>query len=388
MTDRPDRPDRPIQGGVEGTLIRGGTSRGLFCREDELPPAGPVRDALLVELFGSPDPIQVDGIGGGESHTSKAMIVEPSDRDGADVAYTFGQVEVDTPTVAWGANCGNLTAAIGVYALREGMVPAREPRTDLTLYNTNTGTTVEQSVPVRGGEPDVYGEHAVDGVPGTGARVDSTFVDPAGPDGAFPTGDRREAVVTDDGEYEVTILDVTNPNVFVRASDLGLSGTELPAAIEADADLMARIERVRGAAAARLGYVEDPADAAAESPERPFLQLIAPPASYDRSTGGRVEASGIDVTGRIMSNGHPHHAYAMTGAMCLGAAAHLDGTVPAAVAGPVDGEVRIGHPKGTITVGTDVVDGRVAGVTMRRTARPLFQGTVYHRYVDDLASLR
>lgn len=383
-----DDPTPSIQGGVEATLIRGGTSRGLFCREDELPPAGPVRDALLVELFGSPDPIQVDGIGGGESHTSKAMIVEPSDRDGVDVAYTFGQVEVEEPTVAWGANCGNLTAAIGVYALREGLVPAAEPRTELTLYNTNTGTVVEQRLPVREGEPDVYGEYAVDGVPGTGARVDSTFVDPAGPDGAFPTGNRREVVATDDGEYEVTIADVTNPNVLVRAADLGLSGTELPAAIEADADLMARIERLRGAAAVRLGYVERAADAAAESPERPFLQLLAPPASYGRSTGGRVEADGIDVTGRIMSNGHPHHAYAMTGAMCLGAAAHLDGTIPSEVVGAADGEVRIGHPKGRIAVGAAVDGGRVAGVTMRRTARPLFHGTVYHRYVDELAALR
>ncbi|MFB6302544.1 MAG: 2-methylaconitate cis-trans isomerase PrpF family protein [Haloferacaceae archaeon] len=384
----PNQSERPIQGGVEGTLIRGGTSRGLFCREDELPPAGPTRDALLVELFGSPDSIQVDGIGGGESHTSKAMIVEPTDRDGADIAYTFGQVEVEEPTVAWGANCGNLTAAIGVYALREGMVRPREPTTDLTLYNTNTGTTVEQTVPVRKGEPDVYGEYAVDGVPGTGARVDSTFVDPAGSDGALPTGRAKESLDVDGEAYPVSLVDVTNPNVFVRAADLGLSGVELPAAIEADADLMARIERVRGAAAARLGVVDDPADAATESPEVPFLQIVSPPQSYGCSTEGRVESADVDVTGRIMSNGHPHHAYAMTGAMCLGAAAHLDGTIPDEVADPVDGEVRIGHPKGRITVGTDVDGGHVAGVTMRRTARPLFHGAVYYRYVADLAALR
>lgn len=382
-----DSPTAP-QGAVEGTLIRGGTSRGLFLREAELPPSGDVRDALLVELFGSPDPIQVDGIGGGKSHTSKAMIVEPSDRDGVDVAYTFGQIEVEEPTVAWGANCGNLTAAIGVYALREGMVPADEPTTDLTLFNTNTGTTVEQTVPVRGGDPAVYGDYAIDGVPGTGARIDSTFVDPAGPDGALPTGRERERIEVDGEACEVSIVDVTNPNVFVRAADLGLAGTELPDAIEADADLLARIERIRGAAAARLGFVDDPAEAASESPEVPFLQIVSPPQSYEGSTGERVEASEIDVTGRIMSNGHPHHAYAMTGAMCLGAAARLSGTVPNAVVGPGEGELRLGHPKGEVAVGVDVEGDRVRGVTMSRTARALFHGSVYYRYVGALDALR
>ncbi|MFB6081145.1 MAG: 2-methylaconitate cis-trans isomerase PrpF family protein [Haloferacaceae archaeon] len=384
----PVDPDPTSWGAVEGTLVRGGTSRGLFLRETRLPPPGAVRDALLVELFGSPDTIQVDGIGGGESHTSKAMIVEPSARAGADVEYTFGQVEVEEPAVAWGANCGNLTAAIGVYAILEGMVDAREPATDLTLYNTNTGTTVEQTVPVREGEPDVYGDYAIDGVPGTGARVDSTFVDPAGSAGALPTGTEREVLDAGGTAYDVSIVDVTNPNVFVRAADLGLAGTELPDAIEGDADLMAEIERIRGAAAVRLGYVDDPADAATESPEVPFLQLVSPPRSYDCSTEGRVDANEIDVTGRIMSNGHPHHAYAMTGAMCLGAAARLPGTVPNEVIGPGEGDLRIGHPKGQVAVGADVDDGRVAGVTMSRTARPLFHGSVYYRYVGELAALR
>ncbi|MFB6160189.1 MAG: 2-methylaconitate cis-trans isomerase PrpF family protein [Haloferacaceae archaeon] len=375
-------------GRIEGTLVRGGTSRGLFLREDQLPPAGDVRDALLVELFGSPDPIQVDGIGGGKSHTSKAMIVEPSGREGVDVDYTFGQVEVEEPTVAWGANCGNLTAAIGVYALLEGMVPATEPATELRLYNTNTGTTVDQTVPVRDGEPDVYGEFAIDGVPGAGARIDSSFLDPAGPDGSLPTGEATETLDADGDPVEASIVEVTNPNVFVRAADLGLSGTELPAAIEADDDLMARIERIRGHAARRLGLVDDPAAAARVTPEVPFLQIVSEPQSYDCSIDDRVEASEVDVTGRIMSNQHPHHAYAMTGAMCLGAAARLPGTIPNEILGPGTGEVRIGHPKGRVAVGVDVEGDTVNSVTMRRTARPLFHGDVYYRYVGELESLR
>ncbi|AKH97376.1 2-methylaconitate cis-trans isomerase PrpF family protein [Halanaeroarchaeum sulfurireducens] len=380
--------DHDLIGHVEGTLIRGGTSRGLFFREAALPPAGEVRDALLVEVFGSPDPIQVDGIGGGNSHTSKAMIVEPSTREGVDVEYTFGQIAIEESSAAWDANCGNLTAAIGVYALEEELVTPEEPATTMTLYNTNTGTSVEQTVPVRAGEPDVYGDFTIDGVPGSGARIDSAFLDPAGPDGTFPTGDRRETLTVDGDSFEVSIVDVTNLNVFVRAADLGLSGTELPAEIEADDDLMARIERVRGHAASRLGLVEDPADAASVTPEVPFLQIVSEPQSYDCSIDDRVEADSIDVTGRIMSNQHPHHAYAMTGAMCLGAAARLDGTLPNDILGPGSGEVRIGHPKGTVAVGVDVEDDRVESVTMRRTARPIFHGALYYRYVDELEALR
>ena len=369
-------------------MVRGGTSRGLFLREDQLPPPGDVRDALLVELFGSPDSIQVDGLGGGNSHTSKAMIVEPSDSEGIDVEYTFGQVEIEEPTVAWGANCGNLTAAIGVYAILEGMVPAREPTTDLTLYNTNSGTRVDQTVPVRDGEPEVYGDYAIDGVPGTGARVDSTFLDPSGSDGPLPTGQTRETLDVDGEAVEGSIVDVTNPNVFVRADDLGMAGTELPAEIRADDDLLARIERIRGHAARRLGFVDDPADAATKSPEVPFLQIVSAPRPYEGSNGERVGADETDVTGRMVSNGRPHHAYAMTGAMCLGAAARLPGTIPNAVVGEGSGDLTVGHPKGRVTVGVEVRGDRVESVTMRRTARPLFHGSVYYRYVGALEALR
>lgn len=380
--------DAALLGSVEGTLIRGGTSRGLFFRDAELPDAGPVRDALLIELFGSPDPIQVDGIGGGNSHTSKAMIVEPSDRANSDVDYTFGQIAIDEPTVAWDANCGNLTAAIGVYALREGMVPATEPETEVTLYNTNTGTRVDQTVPVRGGEPDVYGEFVVDGVPGTGARIDSAFLDPAGRHGVFPTGEPRETLPIDGDSIEVSIVDITNLTVFVRAADLGLSGTELPGRIAGDEELMARLERVRGHAAARLGLVDDPGKAAQESPELPFLQLISEPQSYDCSIEDTVAANELDLTGRMLSNQHPHHAYAMTGAMCVGAAAHLPGTVPNEFLEERADELTVGHPKGTVTVGVDVERGQVESVTMRRTARLLFEGSLYYRYVDELEALR
>lgn len=383
------------QGSVDGRLIRGGTSRGLFVRESALPVDlnDELIDPLALELFGSPDPIQVDGIGGSHSHTSKLMVVSPSDRPGVSVDYTFGQVAVDRPVVDWGGNCGNLTSAIGAFAILEGMVDATEPTTDLTLYNTNTDTRIEQSIPVTNGRPAVAGDYAIDGVAGTGARIDSAFCDPAGGvlGSLFPTGNAVDEVTVDGEPIEVSLVDVTNPCVYVRATDLGLSGTELPDELTATPGLLERLERIRGTVCEEIGRVERAADAATVSPTVPFIAAVSPPQEYDQSNGGRVAAADIDVTARIVTTQTPHHAYAMTGAMCLAAAARLPGTIPNEVvrATPGDAAVRIGHPKGRIAV--DVTTGgdrSVERVTVGRTARPIMDGSVYYRYVGDLAALR
>ncbi len=377
------------QGSIEGTLLRGGTSRGLYVTPDQLPAAGDRRDDLLIELFGTPDPLQIDGIGGGNSHTSKVMIVSDSERPDADVDYTFGQVGIDTEVVDWSGNCGNLTSGVGPYAILSGLIDATEPSAEVCLYNTNTGTYVDQVIPIVDGGPAVRGDYRVDGIPGTGARVDSYFRDPGGSvtGRLLPTGRRTESLRVDGDEYTVSIVDAANPNVFVRARDLGLDGTELPAELD-DPDLLSRIELLRGAACERLRLVDDRRDAADERAAVPQIAVVSEPQSYERVSGERVDADGIDITARIVTTQTPHHSYATTGAMCLAAATRIDGTLPAAFtrdASPEDDpvDVTIGHPKGTITIGVETAtrDGAPAieRVRVGRTARRLVEGEMYYR---------
>lgn len=386
MTDDTDQ----RQGSVRGRLVRGGTSKGFFVRERELPDVdGDLLDTLVLELYGTPDPLQVDGIGGSHSHTSKLMIVRPSERDGVDVDYTFGQVAIEKPVVDWSGNCGNLTGAIGTFAIKEGLIEPSSSPAEVTLYNTNTETVIEQTIPLDDGTPTPYGEYAIDGVPGTGARVDSTFLEPAG--GVFgsltPTDDLAETVTVEGEEYEVSVLDVTNPCVFVRADAVGLSGTELPQEISETPGLLDTLELIRGAVCERLGLVEDATAAQMERPTIPFIAVVSKPQSYNCSVDKSVAAEDIDVTARIITTQTPHHAYAMTGAMCLAAASQLPGTVPNQVARRETDRVTIGHPKGTISVGVSTSDDQVESVTVSRTAREIMHGTLFYRYVDGLEEL-
>lgn len=377
------------QGTVAGKLLRGGTSKGLYVTPDQLPPAGEERDRLLVELFGTPDPLQIDGIGGGNSHTSKVMVVDEADRPDVDVAYTFGQVAVENPTVDWSGNCGNLTSGVGPFAILAGLVAPVEPVTELRLYNTNTDTVVEQTVPVVDGAPAVSGDYGIDGVPGTGARIDSHFRDPGGAvtGELLPSGNLVDEVTVEGETYEVSLVDVANLNVFLRARDLGLGGTELPEGMDAP-ELLERIELVRGAACELLGLVDDPRDAVTERAAIPQIALVSEPQPYDTAAGDRVDAADVDVTSRIVTTQTPHHSYAMTGAMCLAAATQLEGSIPSEfVRDAAATDVTIGHPKGRITVGveTATVDGdqTVAGVRVGRTARLLVDGEMYYRQVGD-----
>lgn len=377
------------QGYVVGSLIRGGTSRGLYVEPGELPDDARRRDEALVDLFGTPDPLQIDGVGGGNSHSSKVMIVERSDRPNADVDYTFGQVGIENAVVDWSGNCGNLTSGVGVFALLSGLVATEAPETNLTLYNTNTATYVDQSIPVSGGRPAVHGDYRVDGIPNPGARIDSYFRDPGGAvtGRLLPTGEPVETLTVDGEDYRVSVVDATNPNVFLRARDLGLDGTELPADL-ADADFLDRLELIRGAACERLGLVDDRHDAADERAAVPQLALLSEPQSFTTVSGDRVHASDVDITSRIITTQTPHHSYATTGAMCLAAATRLDGTLPAQFARLGDGPgVTIGHPKGTITIGveTETVAGEstVDRVRVSRTARLLAEGRMYYRLDDE-----
>ncbi|MFC6905739.1 2-methylaconitate cis-trans isomerase PrpF family protein [Halalkalicoccus tibetensis] len=379
-------PESTLQRGIDGHLIRGGTSKGFFADPAAFPADPAERNELVLELFGSPDPLQVDGLGGSHTHTSKLMLVGESDREDADLAYRYAQVGIDEATVDWDGNCGNLASAVGVYGVLEGLVASSEPTTTVQIHSENTDSLLEQKVPVTNGKPDPYGDARIDGVPGSGARVPTRYLDPCGGmlGAALPTGNATDELVVDGESHTVSIVDATNVTVFLRAGALGLEGTESPSEIEEDDGLLERLERIRAAACVELGLIDDPDRAPIERPTMPFVAVVAPPRDYATTVGCDVAADNVDVTARMVSTGRPHHAYATTGAMCLAAATRLPGTIPNEVARGVGEAVRIGHPKGVIRIGVDAdaAAGSIRSVSIDRTARLLMSGTAFARDLD------
>jgi probable AcnD-accessory protein PrpF len=380
---------------IPATYMRGGTSKGVFFRLQDLPAfaqaPGKARDALLVRVIGSPDPYgkQTDGMGGATSSTSKVVIISPASVPGHDVDYLYGQVPVDGDFIDWSGNCGNLSSAVGPFAIANGFLdPARIPRDGVCtvrIWQANIGKTIVAHVPVRAGEVQESGDFELDGVTFPAAEIALEFLDPAdeGEDGGamFPTGQLVDELdVPGLGRVRATLINAGVPMVFVEAATLGYDGTELQPAINEDKAALARLEAIRAAGAVRMGLIGDVAQAAAR-PLTPKVAFVAPPKDYVASSGKPVAAADIALLARAISMGKLHHAMMGTASVAIATAAAVPGTlVNAAAGGGTRDVVRFGHPSGTLRVGADVrqVDGQwvATKAVMSRSARVLMEGTV------------
>ena len=382
---------------VPATYLRGGTSKGVFFRLDDLPESarvpGPARDALLMRVIGSPDAYgkQIDGMGGATSSTSKTVIVSKSARAGHDVDYLFGQVAIDKAFVDWSGNCGNLSAAVGPFAIANGLVDAaRVPRdgvATIRIWQANIGKTIVAHIPMTGGEVQETGDFELDGVTFPAAEVQLEFLDPAdegdgdGGGAMFPTGhvvDRLE--VPGVGTFDATLINAGIPTIFLDADAIGYTGTELQDAINGDPKALAMFETIRAHGAVRMGLIKH-VDEAAGRQHTPKVAFVAPPRDYVASSGKPVKAGDVDLLVRAMSMGKLHHAMMGTAAVAIGTAAAIPGTlVNLAAGGGNRSAVRFGHPSGTLRVGAEATQSggawTVTKAVMSRSARVLMEGTV------------
>ena len=377
---------------IPAVYMRGGTSKGVFFLAHDLPSDPAARDRILLRVIGSPDPYgkHTDGMGGATSSTSKVVIISRSEREGCDVDYRFGQVAIDAPVIDWSGNCGNLSAAVGPFALSMGLVEGPTDGTaTVNIWQANIAKKIVNHVPMRGGEVQELGGFELDGVAFPAAEVKVEFLDPAADEegedagGAmFPTGHRIDTLdVPGVGKIEATLINAGNPTIFVDASMLGLKGTELQGDINGDKALLGRVEAVRALGAVAMGLVATPEEATQKRPHTPKLAFVAKPAPYTASDGKRIEAGSIDLLARIFSMGVLHHAMTGTGAVAIAAAAAIPGTIVSHVApAGADGRVRFGHPSGTLSVGAEAREQggqwAVSKVMMSRSARRLMEGWV------------
>ena len=361
--------------------MRGGTSKGVFFRLEDMPEStrvpGPARDKLFQRVIGSPDPYaaHIDGMGGATSSTSKCVIVSPSTRPGHDVDYLYGQVPIDGDLVDWSANCGNLSTAAGAFAIHAGYVEAGPDGTrTVRLWQANIGKTIVAHVPVSGGQVQETGEFELDGVAFPAAEIVLEFEDPADGEGAmFPTGNLVDTIDGPDGPIQATLINAGIPAVFVNASDIGYSGAELREAINTDPAALDRFEALRTAGAAAMGI--------AKTGRAPAIAFVAPPIAHRTSSGKDVAAGDVDLLVRALSMGKLHHAMMGTASVAIATAAAVPGTlVNLAAGGGERSAVRFGHPSGSLRVGAEarLVNGKwtATKAIMSRSARILMEGWV------------
>ncbi|UVH56750.1 2-methylaconitate cis-trans isomerase PrpF [Variovorax paradoxus] len=382
---------------IPAVYMRGGTSKGVFFRLQDLPAAarqpGPARDALLLRVIGSPDPYakQIDGMGAATSSTSKTVILSRSTRPDHDVDYLFGQVSIDSAFVDWSGNCGNLSAAVGPFAIAQGLIDrARVPQNGMCtvrIWQANIGKTIVAHVPIARGEVQETGDFELDGVTFPAAEVPLEFIDPAdegdgeGGGAMFPTGKVVEELeVPGVGTLRATLINAGIPTIFVNAGDIGYTGTELQDAINGDAKALAMFEAIRAHGAVKMGLIKDIGEAAKRQ-HTPKVAFVATPRDYTASSGKAVKAADVDLLVRALSMGKLHHAMMGTAAVAIGTAAAIPGTLVNLAAGGGERQaVRFGHPSGTLRVGAEArkVDGEwvVTKALMSRSARVLMEGWV------------
>ncbi|KEQ08290.1 2-methylaconitate cis-trans isomerase PrpF family protein [Pseudorhizobium pelagicum] len=368
---------------VPAAFYRGGSSKGLFFHARDCPCEQAALDRMLLSALGSPDPNgrQLDGLGGGTSSLSKAVIIGPPSHPDADLDYTFGQVSVDRPVVDWGANCGNLSSAVGPFAVDEGLVEVPDGEALVRIHQVNTKKIIHSRFPVKNGKAVVTGSFTIDGVSGSGARVALDFLDPGGTvtTGLLPTGFLVETITLDGRAFTVSLVDASNPVAFVSAEQLGLTGAEPPDAIEADCTLMALLDRLRRAAGVRMGLATDAANVGLANPK---IAVICAPATFKALDGRRIDPGEHDIAVRMLSMGRAHRAVTLTGAMCLAVACKMEGSLPhnLCAAAPGAEVIRVGHPSGIVAVGATVrrkdSSWHADRAIVYRTARRLMQGEV------------
>ena len=378
---------------IPAVYMRGGTSKGVFFRLTDLPPAaqtpGPARDALLLRVIGSPDPYgkHTDGMGGATSSTSKCVIIAPSQQPGHDVDYLYGQVSIDQAFVDWSGNCGNLSSAVGPFALAQGLIDAARIPADglctVRIWQANIGKTIIAQVPMRAGQVQEIGDFELDGVTFPAAEIALEFLDP-GADGEgamFPTGQLKESLdVPGVGTFTATMINAGIATVFINAAELGLRGTESQNDINGDSALLAKLESIRAHAALKMGLIEHLAQAQTRQ-HTPKIAFVAAPVNYQASSGKTVHQNEINLVVRALSMGKLHHAMMATCAVAIGAAAAVPGTVVnQACGGGTPALIRFGHPSGTLQVGAEANyaagQWQITRASMSRSARVLMEGWV------------
>jgi probable AcnD-accessory protein PrpF len=378
---------------IPAVYMRGGTSKGVFFRADSLPADPVLRDKILLRVIGSPDPYekQIDGMGGATSSTSKLVLVGPSSRPDCDVDYLFGAASIDKPVVDWSGNCGNLTSAVGPFAIEQGFVKTPQDGVAIVrIWQANINAKIIAHVPVRKGEVVEEGDFELDGVTFPAAEIKIEFLNPGGSEdgeetsgGMFPTGNPVDSLdVPGYGTFQVTMINAGNPAIFIDAEDLGLRGNEMQSDVNDNAELLKKCEAIRAHAAVWMGLAATPEEVTALRPHTPKLAFVALPAEYLASSGKRVDPSSVDINARILSMGKLHHAMTGTGAVAIAVAGAIPGTVVnRLVAAKATDQIRFGHPSGAMAVGAEAEqqDGTwvVTKAIMSRSARRLMAGHVF-----------
>lgn len=367
------------------SIIRGGTSKGVYLRLKDLPEDPTVRDKVILDIYGTPDARQINGLGGADPLTSKAALIAPSKREDADVDYTFGYVGIKDAVIDYEGNCGNISSGVGPFAIRQGLVAVTEPITNVRIYNTNTKKVIVAAVPVVDGEVVSEGDYAIDGVPGTGAKIVLNFLKCAGAKTGklLPTGNVVDEITLKSGKkVRVSLVDAANPSVFVKAEDVGFTGKELPKDVESKPEILEIMEDIRTTAAVMMGLAESKGKC---GPAVPKVAFVAAPQDYATSDGKTIKEDSVDLLARTKAMAVMHKAYAVTGGICVATAALIEGTVVNEIVSAKakeSGIVRVGHPSGILEFVISLEklpDGKLnlvqAGVS--RTSKPIMDGYVY-----------